>query len=165
MHLTRRLAVTAAMLLLCAGVAVAATSSPSGTYSGNVHWTDPGAGKEKFLVTVTLKKGKATQLKGKGDPGFVPFNPKKSNATVGCGAANTFDSGNGKISGQVGSTRSFLFTWKNEKFHIVVTLDGQFVSATKAKAHFRYYQSHLPGKGGSTGHCDSGELPVTLKKS
>jgi major membrane immunogen (membrane-anchored lipoprotein) len=60
MHLTKRLLATGVVLLTCAGVAVAATSSPSGQYSGDVHWNNPGVGKQKFKVTATLKDGKLT---------------------------------------------------------------------------------------------------------
>lgn len=169
MHLTKRLVATGVMLLTCAGVAVAATSSPSGTYSGDVHWNNPGAGKQTFTVTATLKDGKLTDIKGEGNPGFVPYNPKKSNATSGCGDANNYEaSDKARYSGHVTQKGLFTFVVK-DTYHTKVTLEGHFVSGTEAHAKFRFYQGHLPyyhnGQFSRTGHCDSGFLRLVLKKS
>lgn len=170
MRLSRKLMATAAVLLVSAGAAVAATSAPSGTYSGDIHWNSPGQGKETFTVTATLDKGKLTSLQGQGNPGFVPYNPKLSNATAGCGDANSWQSSSkAKISGQVTQKGLFAFVVKDQ-YHVKVTLKGHFVSGTEAKARFRFYQSHLPyfnkktGKSSATGHCDSGQLKVVLTK-
>ena len=172
MSLTKKLAATAAAVLLPAAVAVAATS-PSGTFTGTLHskngWGD--GRPDSFTIEASLKDGKLTHLDGTGQ--FIPYTPKRSNATAGCGDANTFDTNGGEgetwtITGQVNKEDRFTFKAKNN-FHAVVTLKGRFVSATKAKAKFRFYQGHLPkfadGKSTMTGHCDSGLLRVTLKSS
>jgi hypothetical protein len=167
MKLTKRLVITTA-LLVSAGAALAATSSPSGVYSGDIHWTNPGVGQQTFTVTATLTDGKLTGIQGAGNPGFVPYNPKKSNATSGCGDANTYTaSSSAKYSGHV--TRKGLFSFVvRDTYDTLVTLQGRFVSDTKARAHFRFYQGHMPyyhaGKFSRTGHCDSGQLKVVLTK-
>jgi len=50
---------------------------------------------------------------------------------------------------------------KNMYGWYVVTLRGNWGSSRKAKTQIRFYQHNLPDKG----HCDSGQLPLTLKKS
>lgn len=166
MRLTKQLMGAAALLLVSATAAVAAGSPPSGTYSGDVHSTTASGKPNTFTVTATLDKGKLTDIKGQGGQGggVIPYNKKLSTSTY-CGAANSFDSSNmgapTKITGEVNKQGRFAFTATTTKFHIVVTLKGHFTSATSARARFRYYQSHMPDKG----HCDSGELRLTLKSS
>ena len=171
MHLTKRAAAGAVTFLLLAAGALAATTAPSGVFQGNLHYTQ--AGKPTTLpIQATFSKGKLTELKspGKSDS-FIPYDPKKSNA-ISCGDANTFDTSDPQdpftITGGVQKDGSFSYKAK-DKYHIVITLKGKFVSATKAKTHFRFYQSHLPhssnGKISSTGHCDSGQLRLKLTAS
>jgi cytochrome oxidase assembly protein ShyY1 len=65
--------------------------------------------------------------------------------------------------------KGFFTLVVKDTYHTKVTLKGHFVSGSEAHAEFRFYQGHMPyyhnGQFSRTGHCDSGLLPVTLKKS
>lgn len=164
MHLTKRLAAASAVLLVSAGTALAATS-PSGTFKGAVHWYNGGLHqKQVFDVTAKFKTGKLTSLTGKGNPGVIPYSKKKSSSMY-CGAANVFNMTGMKIV-QKKAPKGYQWEFavvpkKNAAFGFHVILKGNWDSSSKAKAAIRFYQPKLPDKG----DCDSGYLPVTLKKS
>ena len=167
MRITRLVAMIAAAALVPAAIAGAAIS-PSGVYKGKVHFVDSAHHRISFAWQATFSTGKLTRLYGIG--GGLPYDPKKSTSFT-CGTANLYDSADkadhgkfaAKITGSLAKNGSFTFKVKG-KFHDVITLSGKFVSARKAKATIHLYQSHLPSKTGSNGVCDSGKLPLTLKK-
>jgi hypothetical protein len=171
MHLIKKLSAVGVALLAPAAMALAATS-PTGTFKGAVHWkASPSSPAGTFDVTATFKKGVLTRLQGQGVAGtnaYVPYNTSKSTSTY-CGAANSWDSKNPATtitSKKPPKGFAWEFVIKPKKTAnvygwYVVTLRGNWVSATKAKTDIRFYQQNLPDKG----RCDSGQLTLTLKKS
>jgi hypothetical protein len=168
MRFTKRLAVTAAVLLVPAGAALAAATQPTGTFKGAVHWYNKGEkAKNTFDITATFNKGRLTGLTGRGNPGFIPYSSKDSTSTY-CGAANIYDDTNTTITRAKKVPSGFDWAWvikpkqtANQYGWYTVTLAGSWVSDTKAKTEVRFLQHHLPDKG----KCDSGQMPLTLRAS
>jgi hypothetical protein len=167
MRFTKRLVATAAVLLVPAAAALAATS-PSGTFKGAVSWYNKGEkAANTFDVTATFHKGKLTGLSGQGNPGFIPYSAKDSTSTY-CGAANSYDDTNTTITAETKVPKGFDWGFiikpkqtANMYGWYTVTLAGTWVTSTKAKTEIRFLQHHLPDKG----KCDSGQMPLPLKKS
>lgn len=162
MRMTKRLIASTAVLLLSAGVALAATS-PSGTFKGTTHTKDAKGHPDTFQIQAKFAKGKLTGLTGQGN--WIPFNAKKTTSTY-CGAANTYDDTGMKITQKAapkGFAWEFVITPKKATGYgwFTVTLKGNWDSATKASTAIRFYEHNLPDKG----HCDSGFVALTLKKS
>ena len=170
MHLTKRIAATLAALLIPAAMAFAA-GSPSGTFGGTLHskngWGD--GRPDTFKVDASFEKGKLNGIQGNGN--FIPYNPKLSNATAGCGSANSFNLATvqGDVFTSKKPTKPDTFSWVvTGKYHVVVRLKGLWASATVANTQFRFYEGHLPyynkttHQSSATGHCDSGWLTLKL---
>jgi hypothetical protein len=164
MQLTKRLAATALAVLVPAAAALAATT-PSGVFQGtltNAGNTKQAGQSDTFQIQATFAKGKLTRLYGRGN--WIPYNSKLTTSTY-CGAANSYDSkGTAKITQKPapkGFDWMFVVTSSQQGYGwFTVTLKGNWVSSTKATTDVRFYEHNMPDKG----HCDSGQLPLTLKK-
>ena len=162
MHLTRKLAAVAAVLLASAGVALAATS-PSGVFKGTTHTKDASGHPDSFQLEATFAKGKLTRLQGLGN--WIPYNSKLTTSTY-CGAANSYDSkGTTTITEKPapkGSAWLFVITSKTKGYGwFTITLKGNWTSSTSASTSVRFYEHNMPDKG----HCDSGQVAASLTKS